>query len=177
MQKNWYILYTKPQQEKKVAAVLTKKRVENFIPLVNCEIQKFRKVKVEQKPLFKSYVFVYTTAEQLTALRQIDGVINTLYWLGRPAVITDAEVTSLKEFATGYHTIELEKLAINSGVTERNIYKSSYEIEGNVVAIMNKTIKINLPSLGYALIANVKEEDAFFGTGKRAAVQNYSFAN
>ncbi len=174
MQKNWYILYTRPQYEKKVATLLTKKRVENFIPLVCADAQNSRRNKIVQKPLFRSYVFVYVTEQETVMLKQIDGVINLLHWLGRPAVISDAEINSIKEFTGDYQNIELEKLEINSNIIERNIYKSSYEIEGNLIAIKNKTIKINLPSLGYAMIANLKE-DSVFGR-ERAMSLNYSFA-
>lgn len=174
MQKNWYILYTRPQHEKKVATLLTKKRIENFIPLVSTDAQSSRRNKVVQKPLFKSYVFVYITEQETALLRQMDGVINLLHWLGRPAVISDAEVGSIKEFTVDYQNIGLEKLEINSNVIERNVYKSSYEIEGNLITIKNKTIKINLPSLGYAMIATLKE-DSVFGR-ERAASLNYSFA-
>ena len=31
MQKNWYVVYTRPQCEKKVAALLTKKKIENWL--------------------------------------------------------------------------------------------------------------------------------------------------
>ena len=175
MQKNWYIIYTRPQYEKKIGALLTKKRVENFIPLVCADVQSSRRKKVVQKPLFRSYVFVYITELETAMLKQIDGVINLLHWLGRPAIISDLEVNSIKEFTSDYQNIELEKLAINSNVLERSIYKSSYEIEGNLVAIKNKTIKINLPSLGYAMSANLKE-DSIFGRDK-LKVQNYTFAH
>jgi hypothetical protein len=43
-----------------------------------------------------------------------------------------------------------------------------------VLAAKKKTIKINLPSLGYAMIANLKE-DSIFGREK-TLLSNYSFA-
>lgn len=45
MQKNWYAVYTKPL-EKKVAALLSKKKIENFCPLGCVETQNFRKLKL-----------------------------------------------------------------------------------------------------------------------------------
>ncbi len=45
MQKNWYIIYTKPKCEKKVAAFLTKKKIENFLPLQWKEITYVQKKK------------------------------------------------------------------------------------------------------------------------------------
>lgn len=174
MQKNWYVLYTRPQCEKKVAALLTKKKIENFIPLVTVESQKSWRNKLIHKPLFNAYVFVHVTQEQVGSLIQMDGVINILHWLGRAAIISDAEVNSIKEFTVDCQNITLEKLAINTNLLERNIYKSSFEIEGNLIAVMNKTIKINLPSLGYAMIANLKE-DSVFGR-QRSMAQKYTFA-
>jgi transcription antitermination factor NusG len=174
MQKNWFVIYTRPQCEKKVAALLAKKKIENFVPLVSLEKQKVRKNKIVTKPLFASYVFVNVTDMQLQLLRHTEGVINFLYWLGKPAVIAEAEVSAIKEFTADYRDIELERLSVNSNLLEKNVYRSSYEIEGNLVAIKNKTIKINLPSLGYAMIANLKEESVF-GLDKSMS-QNYTFA-
>jgi transcription antitermination factor NusG len=174
MQKNWYVVYTKPQCEKKVAALLTKKKLENFTPLVSVESQSSRRQKVVQKPLFKSYVFVLATEQEATILRMADGVISLLYWLGKPAVINELEINAIREFTADCHNISLEKLSVNSNVTERNLYKSTYEIEGNVLAVKNRTIKINLPSLGYAMVANLKEDSVF--RKESSTLQNFSFA-
>lgn len=174
MQKNWYVIYTKPQCEKKVATFLTKRKIENFVPLVSSDAQNTRRNKVVHKPLFKSYVFIHATEQDAAFLKQADGVINLLYWLGQPAVINQAEIDAIREFTSDYQNIDLEKLSVNSNVIEKSIFRSSYEIEGNVLAVKNKTIKINLPSLGYAMIANLKE-DSIFGR-ERSMLQNYTFA-
>jgi len=174
MQKNWYVIYTKPQFEKKVATLLTKKKVENFIPLVCAEAQKSWRHKALYRPLFKSYVFVHITEQETLSILHTDGVISLLYWLGKPAVINETEINAIKELTGDYQSVSLEKLSVNSNVAERNIYHSSYEMEGNVLAVKNKTIKINLPSLGYAMIASFKE-DSVFGR-ERLQSQNYAFA-
>ncbi len=174
MQKNWYVAYTRPQCEKKVAMVLAKKKIESFIPYTSSEMQRLRKNKTVVKPLFKSYVFVYTTEETAISLAREEGVISILHWLGRPAVIDNSEVAAIKEFTADYQNIDLERLPVNGKNLERNVYRSSYEIEGNLVAVKNKTIKINLPSLGYAMIANLKEESVF--GMDRSLSQTYTFA-
>ncbi len=45
MQKYWYIIYTKPKVELKVAAVLTQKKIENYVPLNTKIIQQIKKIK------------------------------------------------------------------------------------------------------------------------------------
>jgi transcription antitermination factor NusG len=176
MQKNWYVIYTKPQSEKKVAAFLTKKKIENFIPLVCAEAQRSWRHKLVYRPLFKSYVFVYTTEQEAMGLiKHTEGVINLLYWLGKPAVIAETEINAMKEFTEGYQNIDLEKLSVNTTGIERNISHSTYAIDGNVLlAVKNKTIKINLPSLGYAMIAKIKEDSIFGREG--SMLPNYRFA-
>ncbi len=62
MQKNWYIVYTKSKCEKKVSALFSKRKIENYCPL-NCkQTITFRKHKTFYEPLFDAYVFVCISA-------------------------------------------------------------------------------------------------------------------
>ncbi len=173
MQKNWYVIYTRPQSEKKVASLLTKKKFENFIPMFCLDVQKSWRQKIVNRPLFKSYVFVHVTEQEIMLLKNTEGVISLLHWLGKPAVITEMEINSIKLFISDHQDIKLEKLTVSSNVADLNSFQTSYEIDGNVVAIKHKTIKVNLPSLGYAMIANLKDNSIF---GREGVVQNYIFA-
>ena len=173
MQKNWYAVYTKPQCEKKVAALFNKKKIENFCPLSCVETQNFRKHKLIFEPLFKSYVFVYTTETDAEVLKNTDGVVNLLYWLGKPAIIKDDEIAAIKEFTNDHRNIKLERTLVNINDVARNFNASSYAIEGKLVTVKNKTIKINLPSLGYTMIAKIEDESIF---GRNESIsQNKSF--
>ena len=153
---------------------MAKKKVENFIPLVSVETEKSWRNKVQYKPLFKSYVFVNVTEQDALLLSRFEGVISLLHWLGRPAIINESEINSIKEFIEDYQDINLEKMPVNSSVFEQSMYRSSFKIEGNVLTVKNKTIKINLPSLGYAMIAKLKEDGIFIK--ERSFLQNYTFA-
>src|SRR5664279_1188674 len=113
MQKNWYAVYTKTNCEKKVATLFTKRKVENFCPL-NCrKIKSFRRSKIIQGPLFKSYVFVNITQAEIALVKQTDGVISILYWMGEPAIIKQDEIDAIKEFANDHQNIELERIQVN----------------------------------------------------------------
>jgi len=175
MQKNWYAVYTKPQHEKKVAALLSKKKIENFCPLACVETQNFRKLKLIFKPLFQSYVFVYATQEELTMLKHTDGVLNLLYWLGKPAIIKNEEIAAIKEFTNDHRNIKLERIVVNLDESARNFNASSYAIEGKLVTIKNKLLKVSLPPLGYNMIAKM-EDEAVFGRNE-SILQNKSFAH
>ncbi|MFN8250468.1 MAG: transcription termination/antitermination NusG family protein [Ferruginibacter sp.] len=175
MQKNWYILYTRTNCEKKVSALLTKRKIENFTPFVQVETQKLIRSKIISKPLFKNYVFAYVADQEiLSVAKTTEGVINILYWLGRPAVINDVEINAIREFTGSDQHISLEKINVDNGITEKNIYRSIYKMEGNVVRIMNKSVKINLPSIGYSLVVDLKDDH--FLHEKALASVNYTFA-
>jgi len=155
MQKNWYMVYTKPKFEKKVAASLTKRKIENFFP-VNCkQISSIRRIKLHYEPLFECYVFVNIAETDVSKIKTIDGVVNLVYWKGQPATVKDEEIEVIKEFSTDYQNIQVEKSKVNINDVARAIDGSRYSMAGNILTIKNTTVKVNLPSLGFSLIANV----------------------
>ncbi|MBL0181151.1 MAG: UpxY family transcription antiterminator [Chitinophagaceae bacterium] len=175
MQKNWYAVYTKPQAEKKVAASLTKKKLDVLVPMVYTKTKTFRKNKFVFEPLFKSIVFVYATQAETQVLKGTSGIINLLYWLGKPAVIDASEISAIKEFTENYRNIRLEPTSVNNEEEVNNYNGSSISIEGKLYAVKNKTVKVKLPSLGYYLTAELEEESIF--VREIPAVQNYRFAH
>jgi len=47
---------------------------------------------------FKSYVFVKMRNDDRSAVRMTPGAINFVYWLGKPAVIREKEITAIRRF-------------------------------------------------------------------------------
>jgi transcriptional antiterminator RfaH len=97
---NWYVVYTKPKWEKKVADKLNQLGIECYCPLIT-QIKQWsdRKKKIEI-PLFNSYVFVQLPDSDRNLVFQVQGVVRYLFWLGKPAIVKDQEIeiirTSLK---------------------------------------------------------------------------------
>lgn len=94
--KNWYVVYTKPKWEKKVAEKLNEIGIECYCPLI-IQIKQWtdRKKKIEV-PLFKSYVFVQLEDGDRNSVFQISGVVRYLFWLGKPAIVRDEEINIIK---------------------------------------------------------------------------------
>lgn len=148
----WYALYTKPRWEKKVAAGLTAKGIEAYLPL-NKELRQWsdRKKWVEM-PLLPSYVFVQVTPAEESKVRMVEGVINYVYWLGKKAVIRDAEIEALKEFVANHQNIQIEKLDYEPGTVielESGPFKGK---EATVVAVKGKRVELVLEELGMRLV-------------------------
>jgi transcription antitermination factor NusG len=158
MQKNWYIIYTKPKCEKKVATLFTRKKIENFIPVTCKQFHSLRKRKLQQEPLFDSYVFANIPESDISKIKNVDGVVNLLFWKGEPATISEEEIEVIKEFTSDYQDIKLERTQINPDDEARMIEGPKYAMEGNLLTIKTTTKKVNLPSIGFTMIAELNPE-------------------
>ena len=157
--KNWYAVYARPRWEKKAAAILSRRKIENYCPLNKVQRQWSDRRKVVLEPLFTSYVFVRVTESEHSLLKQIDGIISMVYWLGKPAVIRDIEISTIKNFLNEYANVRLEKRPINISDWVRVVGGPLMELEGNVIGLKTRTIKVLLPSLGYMMQAEVEKEN------------------
>jgi transcription antitermination factor NusG len=159
MNKKWYAVYTKPRWEKKVAELLAKKKIENYCPLNRVRKQWADRKKMVVEPLFSCYVFVHASETELVPVRQTEGVISFVHWLGKPAVVRNEEIEVLKRFLRDYDDVKLEKMRVNINDRVRINSGPLMEMEGDVVEVKSRSIRMSLPSIGYAIIAEVKTSE------------------
>ncbi len=155
MKKNWYAVYTRPKCEKKVAASLSKKKIESYCPLYGATDQQSKERKKNSlETLFPSYVFVNITEEEMSFVKKQSDIINFVYWLGRPVNISDIEIESIQQFLNEYFTVQLEKTAVSKNNLVRIVTKEPTKSQdGNIFTLKRSTVKVTLPSLGYVLVA------------------------
>ena len=156
--KQWFVIYTRSGCERKVAEQLEKKQLEVYCPLTKSNRQWSDRKKTAFQPLFTSYVFVCISAEKQNTVRQTDGVINFIHWLNKPAVICQEEIDTIRNFLKEYDVVRLEKTSINMNDRVRIINGPLMMYEGSVVEIRTTLVKITLPSLGYALVAEISKD-------------------
>ena len=154
--KRWYALYTRPRWEKKVADLLTRKKIENYCPVNRVYRQWSDRKKIVLEPLFTSYVFVCIDETEQLAVRSTDGVINFVYWLSRPAVIRNEEIEIIRRFLNEHENIQLEKIPVKMNDNVQIIGGPLMDQKGQVVSVKSKSVKILLPSLGYMMVAEVE---------------------
>jgi transcription antitermination factor NusG len=153
----WYAVYTRPRWEKKVAEILTHKKIENYCPLNKVVRQWSDRKKIVLEPLFTSYVFIKTTEKLQSEIRKINGIINFVYWLSKPAIIRNEEIEYIKDFLNEHTNVHLEKTPVNVNDTVKITKGALMEYEGYVIGVKNRTVKIVLPSLGYMMVAEVEK--------------------
>lgn len=152
-QKKWYAVYTKPRWEKKVHQLLQNQGIESYCPLNKVCRQWSDRKKMVLEPLFFSYVFIHVGESEFLPVKKTDGVINLVYWLGQPAVIRDEEIEAIRQFLETYENVSLEKVEVSVNNKVKIIDGPFMDMEGVVTDVLHNSVKVILPSLGYALIA------------------------
>ena len=159
MQKNWYMIYVKLHAEKKVAASLRKKKIDGFCPVICQEIKRVGKTRLSLEPLFISHLFVYLKEVDLRVIEGLKNVISIVHWLNKPAIIKPAEIEIIKEFARIHRNIKITRTLVNPNVDLSIISNPPYFMDGNIASIINDSITVNLPSLGFTMTAEIEREN------------------
>lgn len=101
-QPHWYVLYTKPRHEKKVAERLTDAGFEVYCPLHKVKRQWSDRTKVVEEPLFRGYVFIRVEDAQREEVFRYPGTVRYLFWLRRPAIVREEEINAIKKWLGHY---------------------------------------------------------------------------
>jgi len=148
---NWYVIYTKPKWEKKVAEKLAQAGIECYCPLIT-QIKQWsdRKKKVEV-PLFNSYVFVQLAEVDRNTVFKVPGVVRYLFWLGKPAIVRDEEIKIIKTSLTSSNIADISVSSIQVG-DRIKLDSGAFSNQDAIVQEISKTHYILvLESLGCVL--------------------------
>jgi len=148
---NWYVVYTKPKWEKKVAEKLNEIGIECYCPLIT-QIKQWsdRKKKIEV-PLFNSYVFVKLSDSDRNSVFQVSGVIRYLFWLGKPAIVRNEEILTIKQSLSNNNISNVSLVPYKKGdkvKLETGVFSSQNAI---VQEVTNTHCIVVLESLGCIL--------------------------
>jgi transcriptional antiterminator NusG len=92
----WYAVYTRVNQEKRVAESLQKRDVVSFTPLYSCLRRRTDRVVRLSRPLFPGYVFVQMDTGKRLQILQTANVIRFVEFGGIPAVLARNEIEVLR---------------------------------------------------------------------------------
>lgn len=157
---NWYAVYTKPRWEKKVARLLEERGIENYCPLNKTIRQWSDRKKIILEPIFKSYVFVKVEEEKKWELKKINGILNFVYWLGKPALIRESEIETIKKFLNEFTDVQIREqtgLKVNSKV--RILQGVLMNYHGLLIELHGNTAKVRIDSMGISLHAQFDKKN------------------
>lgn len=131
--------------------------MESYCPLNKVRKKWSDRYKMVEEPLFKSYVFVRIADAQKTEVRMIEGVVNFVYWLGKPAVVKDREILNIRKFLNEYTQVEVQEIKqLSTGDKVVITNGLMMDHEGTVLSVQNKRAEIRIESLGVKLVALIE---------------------
>ena len=155
----WYAVYTKPRWEKKVAEHLLEKGIEHYCPVNKVTRQWSDRKKVVLEPIFKGYVFVKPRIENKWELRKIPGILNFVFWLGRPAQIKEEEILTIKKFLNEFSNVEVEKKNLVPNTPVRITQGILMNYEGIVIEVFGNRAVVKIDSLDIQLSAHFDKKN------------------
>lgn len=138
---------------------LQEKNLEVYCPLQKVRRKWSDRMKTVEEPLFKGYVFVKVDEVDLAKVRMVNGVVNIVYWNGKPAQIRESEIIEIKKFLNDYEEVECLPLDLDPG-TQVMIKKGMLMDQPAVVRkVMGQQVEVLIESLGFRLIAKVPKSN------------------
>lgn len=149
----WYAVHTRPRWEKKVASLLQDRGIENYCPLNKVLRQWSDRKKTILEPLFKGYVFVQVEDAAKWELLTINGIVNYVHWLGKPARIRDSEIDTIRRFLNEFEDIEVTEagLQVQAAVKVKQGVLMNYK--GIVLEVLGNKARVRIESMGLQLSA------------------------
>ncbi|SHG17198.1 Transcription antitermination factor NusG [Salegentibacter echinorum] len=153
----WYVLRSKPQHEIKSAKILEKLGIEVFCPVIT-EIRQWsdRKKKVIT-PLFKPYLFVRLDAAERNKVFEAPGILNYMFWLGKPAVVREDEIETIKSWLSNDAYEEFEVGAFKPGEEIEIKTGKMANKKAIIKEVGTKRLKLILPDLGWTLSTKIQD--------------------
>ncbi len=149
--KKWYVLYTKSRQEKAVARKLEEIGIEVYCPLKRTKRKWSDRWKWVEAPLFTSYCFVRIAEGERDDVFRIAGVVQYIFWLGKPAEVRDREIEQIKIWLNDFDHETIDLKPIQSG--DKVLIESGplMDQRGEIVTRQGSHLLLKLESLGTIL--------------------------
>ena len=116
-------------------------------------------MKTVEEPLFKSYVFARVNEEEQTKVRMTAGVMNFVYWQGKPAIIPAKEIETIRKFLNEYENVMAEPHAVERRRKGNHPPGTFMDHEAKIFKIEGNRVKVVIESIGYTLIASIDKKN------------------
>jgi transcriptional antiterminator RfaH len=150
MEKKWFVVYTRPQQELKVAEQLSAMGITNYCPTITIIKQYSDRKKKVSKPLLSSYVLVELEQNERNKVFSCTGIVRYLFVLGKPAVVPASDINLMQDHLSGVYN-DIKVTTLNVGDSHTITQGPFSGISGRVVQSDNTKVKLELASLGMSI--------------------------
>jgi len=163
---NWYALYTKPRAEFVAEQQLNEVGITTYLPT----FQRLRKWSDRKKkiiePLFRSYIFIYSTEPQRSLACEAEAVVRTIFFGGKPSIIPASQIENVKKILSRTNDVNVIE-GIVKGTLVKIVDGPFADIEGVVysqlndesmlavsIELLNRSVIVQLPKNSIVKIAS-----------------------
>ena len=146
-------MYTRPRWEKKIALLLDNRGIENYLPLNKVLKQWSDRKKMVQEPLFKGYLFIKIAEIEKWDVKLVDGILNYVHWLGKPAVVKESDIENIKKFLQEFDNVQVVDKSLQKGdevIVQQGIMMN---YKGIILEVLHNKAIVNIDSMGIKLNA------------------------
>src|SRR3989338_3344929 len=96
--KSWYLIYSKPQQERMAEENLERQGYQVYLPFIELRKRRGTQYKIITEPLFPRYLFIYLSdqTDNWGPIRSTYGVTSLVRFGGIPASVPDVLIDTLQ---------------------------------------------------------------------------------
>ena len=153
----WYAVTTKPRWEKKISQKLNDKGIENYCPLQKKISQWSDRKKIILEPVFKGFIFINIDEEHLWDIKKVDGIVNYIYFLGKPAVVRKQEIEIIKKFLDKFENVDVNSNDLKVAEKVRVTHGPLMNYEGILLELSGNKAIVKIDSMGIFLSAHLNK--------------------
>lgn len=154
---SWHVIYTKSRSEKSAAEKLSQAGFEVYCPVLKTKKLWSDRWKWVEEPLFRSYCFINVEDSQREKALFIPGVVKYVFHCGKPAIIRDREMDTLKNWLEQYDHESLSTGTYNTN--DRIRFKSGalMDKEGAVIEARGNYATLYLEDLALQVKVDLRK--------------------
>ena len=148
----WYAIATKFKCEKYVTAILQRKGLEAYVPLLRKTSRYTRKIKTYEIPMISCYAFVRISPTEMVRVLEVPYVFNFLRFNGKIVPVPEHEMQMMRRVVGEISDVVVEPRHWISGDKVEIIAGNLTGIQGTLLEKSGKhEFVIELETLGYQL--------------------------
>ena len=157
----WYALYVNSRAEKKVREELSKKGIENYLPLKTTLRKWSDRKKMVEMPLIPGYIFVRIQYKNYIPVLQTQHVVAFVRFENRPAIIQEDQIDFLKRMLKqSDYTWEVTTEQFTPGQTVEIIAGPFIGLQAELIAVKGKKrVAVRIEQINNVLLVDIPMED------------------
>ncbi len=157
----WYAIYTKANNEKKIFSKLQEENIECYLPLKKTLRKWSDRKKWIEEPLFKSYIFIKVSHIEFFNILSIPGVIYYVSFAGKPQAIPDHLIENIRKMvAQEEKEVLVNYNNIRKGTDCEVLVGPMKGLKGEIVRVCGQyRLLIRLVSMGISLHVNISKDE------------------